>query len=125
MAETRNAAAGASLINWPQSVVLSTPLLTVMADINGKLLESAASAQKDWADFVHRRVQEDVAASQQLMGCKSLSDMQQLYVQYMRTVFEQYREQSEKAVQRGKWTTKGLTRTLEPEAREPVLEVGH
>jgi hypothetical protein len=86
MAETRNAAAGTNSINWPLGTVLSTPLLTVLADINGKLLESAASAQKDWAEFVHRRVKEDIAVSQQLIGCKSLGDMQQVYSQYMRTL---------------------------------------
>ena len=125
MAETRNAAAGTNSINWPLSPVLSTPLLTVLAGINGKLLESAASAQKDWAEFVHRRVKEDIAVSQQLMGCKSLGDMQQVYSQYMRTAFEQYREQSERAVQRGKSATVGLAQTLELGTRESAREVRH
>jgi phasin protein len=111
MAETRDA--GTNSFNWPLRPVLSTPLLTVLADINGKLLESAANAQKDWAEFVHRRVKEDIAASQRLMSCKSLGDMQQLYSQYMRTALEQFGEQSEKAVQRGKLTTDGLAQTLE------------
>jgi hypothetical protein len=105
--------------------MLRTPLFAVLTDINGKLLESAASAQKDWAEFVHRRVKEDVAASQRLMSCKSLDDMQQVYSQYMRTAFEQYREQSERAVQRGRWATDGLARTLELGAREPASGVPH
>jgi hypothetical protein len=126
MAETRDAlGAGTNSFNWSLRPVLSTPLLTVLADINGKLLESVASAQKDWAEFVHRRVKEDIAASQQLMSCKSLEDMQQVYSQYMRTAFEQYREQSERAVQRGKSTTDGLAQTLELGARESARGVRH
>jgi hypothetical protein len=74
---------------------------------------------------VHRRVKEDIAASQQLMNCKSLDDMQQVYSQYMRTAIEQYREQSEKAVERGKSTTNGLARTLELGASNTALEVRH
>jgi hypothetical protein len=126
MAETRDAlGTGTNSFNWSLRPVLSTPLLTVLADINGKLLESVASAQKDWAEFVHRRVKEDIAASQQLMSCKSLEDMQQVYSQYMRTAFEQYREQSERAVQRGKSTTDGLAQTLELGARESARGVRH
>ena len=127
MTETRSVAADTdtSSFNWSLSPMLRTPLLTVLTDINGKLLESAASAQKDWAEFVHRRVKEDIAVSQQLMSCKSLGDMQQVYSQYMRTAFEQYREQSERAVQRGKSTTDGLARTLELGARESARGVPH
>lgn len=94
------------------------PLLAVVTDINGRLLESAATAQRDWAEFVHRRVKEDISASQQLMNCRSLTDMQQIYSQYLRTAFEQYREQSEKAVQRGKSMTEKLVQTLESRAGE-------
>ena len=117
MADITNAA-GASMnsTNWPLSPVLSTPLLAVLADINGKLLESAATAHKDWAEFVHRRVKEDIAASQRLMSCRSLGDMRQVYSEYMRTALEHYRDKSEKGVQRGKSTTEGLAKTIAPGA---------
>jgi Phasin protein len=126
MAETRNAANGSTnSFNWSLGPVLGTPLLTVLADINGKLLESAAGAQKDWAEFVHRRIKEDIAASRQLMSCKSLGDMQQVYSEYVRTAFEQYSEQSERAVQRGKLTTEGFAQVLELGARESAQGVRH
>jgi hypothetical protein len=126
MAETRNAANGSTTsFNWSLGPVLGTPLLTVLADINGKLLESAAGAQKDWAEFVHRRIKEDIAASRQLMSCKSLGDMQQVYSEYVRTAFEQYSEQSERAVQRGKSTTEGFAQVLELGARESAQGVRH
>jgi hypothetical protein len=124
MADTRNAAgAGTNSFNWSLGPVLSTPLLAVLADLNGKLLESAASAQKDWAEFVHRRVKEDIAVSQQLMSCRSLGDVQEVYSQYMRTALEQFAEQSERAVRRGKSTTNGLAQTLELGANESARGV--
>ena len=97
MAEARDGQRiGANSFTRPIPLVAGNPLFAAVTDMNGKLLESVAGAQKDWAEFVHRRVKEDIAASQQLMSCQSLTDMQEVYSQYLRNMFEQYREQSEK-----------------------------
>jgi len=121
MAEARDAfGTAANSFNW-----MATPLFAALTDINGKLLESVAGAQKDWAEFVHRRVKEDIAVSQQLVSCKSLGDMQQICSQYVRTAFEHYREHSERAVQRGKSTSDGLVQTLELGARDSAGGVRH
>jgi hypothetical protein len=93
--------------------IAGNPLLAIMTDINGKLLESVANAQKDWADFVHRRVKEDIAASHQLMSCHSLTDLQEIYSQYLQTAFVQFREHSQRLVQRGNSMTEELTRESE------------
>ena len=119
MTETRDGfGAVANSFTWSDPM-RTTQLFAVLTDINGKLLESVAGAQKDWAEFVQRRIKEDIAVSQQLVSCKSLGDMQQICSQYVRTAFEHYREQSERAVQRGKSTSDGLAQTLELGAREP------
>src|SRR5262245_45347210 len=76
---------------WAMPLVAGNPLLAVVTDINGKWLENAARVQKDWAEFVHQRVKEDVAVSHRLMNCQSLADMQQIYSQYCQTAFEHYR----------------------------------
>ena len=110
---------------WPMPPGVGNPLFAVVTDINGKLLESVARVQKDWAEFVHRRVKEDIAASQQLLNCQSLADMQQIYSQYFQTAFEQYREQSERAVQRGKTMTEGLAQSVGSRAGEPLQPVRH
>ena len=113
MAEARDEQhTSANSFAWSIPPIAGNPLLTVVTGINGKLLESVATAQKDWSEFVHRRVKEDVAASQQLMSCQSLTDMQQIYSQYLQTAFEQYREQSERMLQRGKSMTKGLVQAM-------------
>ena len=49
--------------SWPVPAFLGTPMVTRLADFNGKILQYAAGAQKEWADFVQRRVKEDIAVS--------------------------------------------------------------
>jgi Phasin protein len=126
MAEARDGQRlGANSFTWPMPSVAGNALFAVVTDMNGKLLESVARVQKDWAEFVHRRVKEDVAASQQLMKCQSLTDIQQVYSQYWGTVFEQYREQSERVVQRGKSMTEELAQSMEAGAGETAQRARH
>jgi hypothetical protein len=127
MAEVRHEQrAGANSLVWRMpSMPPGNPLLAVATDINGKLLVSVASVQKDWAEFVHRSVQENVAASQRLLNCQSLTDMHEVYSQYFRTAFEQYREQSEKVVQTGKSMTEGLAQTMEWRVGEIAQQTRH
>jgi len=126
MAEARDGQrTGVNSFAWSMPPVAGNPLLAVMTDINGKLLESVANAQKDWAEFVHRRVKEDIAASHQLMNCQSLTDMQEIYSQYLRTVFAQCREHSERLVQRGKSMTEELAQTMELRAAGTTQRAQH
>jgi hypothetical protein len=74
---------------------------------------------------VHRRVKEDIAASHQLMNCQSLADMQEIYSQYLQTVFAQCREHSERLVQRGKSMTEELAQSMEPSAGGATQQVRH
>jgi hypothetical protein len=115
----------ANTFHWPLRPVLSTPLFSVLTDINGKLLETVAGAQKEWAEFMHRRVEEDIAVSQQLLSCRSLGDVQQIYSQYLLTALEQYQEQSKRTVQRGQATADGLAQTLGAGTKETAWEVRH
>jgi hypothetical protein len=116
---------GGNSFAWSKPPVAGIPVLVVMADINGKWLESVANAQKDWAVFVHRRVKEDIAASHQLMNCQSLTDMQEIYSQYLQTVFAQCREHSERLVQRGKSMTEELAQSVESSAGGATQQARH
>ena len=117
---------GANSFAWPMPTMLpGNPLLAVATDANGKLLESVASAQKEWVEFVHRRIKENVAASQRLLNCKSLTDVQEVYSQYFLAAFEHYREQSEKVIQIGKSMTEGLVQTTESRAGESAQQTRH
>ena len=126
MAEARDGQRnGGNSFAWSMPPVAGNPLLAVMTDINGKLLESVANAQKDWAEFVHRRVKEDIAASHQLMNCQSLTDIQEIYSQYLRRVFAQCREHSERLVQRGKSMTEELAQTRESSGGGTTQQARH
>ena len=117
--------AAANSFAWAMPLVGSNPLFAVVTDINGKLVESAARVQKDWAEFVHRRVKEDIAVSQRLMNCQSLADMQQIYSQYFQTALEHYREQSERAVERGKSMTEAVAESMESGANAAAAPARH
>src|SRR5262245_45991649 len=96
----------------------ANPMMTILADMSGTVLEGFATAQKDWADFVQRRIREDVAVTRQLLSCGSVPDMCQIYSQYLRTAFEQYRQQSERVVQRSESFAEHLAETTEAKAKE-------
>jgi vacuolar-type H+-ATPase subunit H len=94
------------------------PMATLLAELNASLFEAVATAQKEWADFVHRRVKEDIAVSRRLLRCHSLADMHHVYAQYLQTAFDQYQEKSEKAVQRGESAAQDLAQSAESGAKE-------
>jgi hypothetical protein len=98
--------------------IMQNPMMAILAEMNGSFLESVATAQKDWVDFVHRRIKEDVAVSRQLMRCQSLAEMHQVYSHYLRTAFEQYQKESEKVVQRGESMAQHLAETTEAAVKE-------
>jgi uncharacterized protein YgfB (UPF0149 family) len=81
--------------------MLQTPLYAIRAEMNGAFMETLATAQKDWSDFLHRRIKEDVAVGRRLMQSKSVADMHQVYSEYLNDSFEQYKEQSTKVIERG------------------------
>jgi hypothetical protein len=106
---------GGNALSFGMAPAMFNPMMTILANMNATILEGFATAQKDWADFVQRRVREDVAVTRQLMNCQSLADMHQIYSQYLRTAFEQYREQSEQVVQRGAGMAQHLAEATERE----------
>jgi hypothetical protein len=105
--------------------IMQNPIMAILGEMNGSFLESVATAQKDWMDFVHRRIKEDVAVSRQLMRCQSLAEMHQIYAQYFQTAFEQYQRQSEKVAQRGESMAQHLAETAERAAKEGAARARH
>jgi len=95
-------------------------MLAILAEWNGTLLESLATAQKEWADFMHRRIREDVAVTRQLVSCGSLAEMHEVYSQYLRTAFEQYQQQSQKVVRQGQSMAEHLAERAEASGKEAM-----
>jgi hypothetical protein len=77
-------------------------MFAIWAEMNGAFLESIANAQKDWSDFVHRCIKEDVAVGRRLMQSKSVADMHRVYAEYFSNTFEQYQEQSRRSSSAGR-----------------------
>jgi FMN phosphatase YigB (HAD superfamily) len=96
------------------------PMMTIFTDLGGTLVEGLATAQRDWADFVQRRIREDVAVTRHLMNCHSLADMHQVYSQYLQTAFQHYREQSEKVLRRSESVAQHLAETVEADTKESM-----
>jgi hypothetical protein len=69
---------------------MQRPALTAMAEVNTKLYESIAAANREWALFVNRRLKEDLAVPQQLAECKNLQDLYRVYAQFFQNARSQY-----------------------------------
>ncbi len=80
---------------------VSSPLAALFAEVGGTMLQSFATAQKEWAEFVDRRVREDIAVLYQLMQCQSPADLHRAYSDYVTKAIQQYQEQSVKIALRG------------------------
>ena len=105
-----------SLASMP--VAFNNPVLTIFANMSGTVLEALATAQKDWAEFMQRRIREELAVGRQLMNCHSLAEMHQAYANYLQTALKQYQEQSERLAQRGQAVTQHFAATVEGNAKE-------
>ena len=113
--KTERTQAGNSFVPPMIKSTLHTPLFAIWAEMNGAFMESIATAQKDWSDFLHRRIKEDVAVGRRLMQSHSLADMHQVYSEYLSNAFEQYKEQSTKVVERGQAMAEHMAETSENE----------
>jgi phasin protein len=103
---------------WTMAPAFANPILMMLADMNGMYMEGLATAQREWAEFLQRRIREDMAVTRHLLNCHSLADMHQVYAQYLQTAFQQYREQSEKVTQRGESIAQHLADTTAAKAKD-------
>ena len=69
---------------------MQRPTLSTMAEVNTRLYESIAAANREWTSFVNRRLKEDLAVPQQLAQCKTIQDMYQVYAQFFQNACSQY-----------------------------------
>ena len=81
---------------------LNRPALTAMAQVNGKVYENLAAMNKSWAEFLNRRLKEDLSVASQLATCKSVQDVYGLYTEYLQTAMSDYRAEIEEIGKLGK-----------------------
>jgi hypothetical protein len=77
------------------------PAFAAMADANGKLYAGLVELNKEWANFVNGRLQDDFKLPQQLGACKSPQDVFKVYSDFYRQAFEDYQAEFAKLTKMG------------------------
>ena len=89
--KTTNGANGLStLVGFEAVLQMQRPAFTALAEMHGRLYESIATANREWASFVNRRLKEDLAVSQQLAECSTLQDVYRVYAQFYQNAYSRY-----------------------------------
>jgi hypothetical protein len=69
---------------------LNRPVMEAMSELNGRWIEQVSKANSEWLGFVNRRLNEDIAASQRIMECKTLQDLFAAYSDFFQRAQQQY-----------------------------------
>ena len=91
--------------------------LAAMAELNGKLCESAAQFGAEWLAFLSRRLKEDWAVPQRMASCASPHELQQVYVDYLWRALSQYQEELGRLARLGKLVAREAASALDKEAQ--------
>lgn len=69
---------------------INRPMFAAMTELNGRFLEQVSKANNEWIGFVNRRLNEDIAASQRFMECKTVQDLFAAYSDFIQRAQQQY-----------------------------------
>jgi hypothetical protein len=69
---------------------INRPMLAAMTELNGRFIEQVSRANNEWLGFVNRRLNEDMAASQRFMECKTVQDVFTAYSEFLQRAQQQY-----------------------------------
>lgn len=69
---------------------INRPMFAAMTELNGRFLEQMSKANNEWLGFVNRRLNEDMAASQRFMECKTVQDLFAAYSDFFQRAQQQY-----------------------------------
>lgn len=69
---------------------LNRPVFAAMTELNGRFLEQMSKANNEWLGFVNRRLNEDMAASQRFMECKTVQEVFTAYSEFIQRAQQQY-----------------------------------
>jgi Phasin protein len=79
-----------TLVGFEAVLQMQRPAFTALAEIHGRLYESIAAVNREWASFVDRRLKEDLAVSRQLAECSTLQDVYRVYAQFYQNACSSY-----------------------------------
>jgi hypothetical protein len=106
--------------NFDALMELNRPALTAVAQMNGKVYDGIAAMNKNWADFVNRRLKEDLAVPQQLAACKTVQDMYGVYTEFFQTAVADYQAGFEQITKLGKTLAEDTAQAVQSGAQEAV-----
>ena len=69
---------------------INRPVMEAMSELNGRWIEQVSKANSEWLSFVNRRFNEDIAASQRILECKTMQDVFAAYSDFFQRAQQQY-----------------------------------
>jgi hypothetical protein len=69
---------------------INRPMFAAMTEFNGRFIEQVSKANNEWLGFVNRRLNEDLAASQRFLECKTVQDLFAAYTDFVQRAQQQY-----------------------------------
>jgi hypothetical protein len=81
---------------------LNRPALEAMAQVNGRVYENIAAMNKNWTDFLNRRLEKDLGMPKQLAACKSVQDVYSVYADFFQAAVADYQSEFEQMSKLGK-----------------------
>ena len=97
---------------------MQRPTLSAMAEVNTRLYESIAAANREWTSFVNQRLKEDLAVPQQLAECRTPQDLFQVYAQFFQNACSQYQSGLEQMTKLSQSITESALQALQARPEE-------
>jgi hypothetical protein len=94
------------------------PAISAMAEVNTRMYESIAAANREWASFINQRLKDDLAMPRQLAECKNLQDLYRVYAQFFQNACSQYQSGLERMMKLSQSITEAAVQSLQSRSGE-------
>jgi Phasin protein len=119
MAENSNTEASNRMAPGVEAMIeTQRPAFTAMVEVNTRLYESIAAANREWASFINQRLKEDLAMPRQLAECKNLQDLYRVYAQFFQNACSQYQSGLEQMMKLSQSITETAVQSLQSRSDE-------
>jgi hypothetical protein len=101
---------------------LNRPALNAMAQMNGSFYDGIAAMNKQWVNFINRRLKEELAVPQQLAACKTVQEMYGVCADFVQTAYADYQSEFEQMSKLGKTLADDTLHAMQKRAEDAVSE---